>query len=128
MKMNHISFEENINAFWSLFDKVFDRENITMISFEDHHGLMCGEISSVIKDEFDEPLESTLEIILEDYEELYKFMVCLIVGDVSYSTDYYTQSKVLSKKLGDSLWRVVRKQLYNNSRKSREERENANKD
>lgn len=111
--MNYINFEENTNAFWGLFDKVFNRENITGISFGEDHGLMCSEISSEVEDEYGEPLESTFRITLDD-DGWYRYMVSLTVGDVEYCIGYYVPSKILSEKLGNGLWRTVRKQLRKN--------------
>lgn len=109
--MNYINLEGNTDAFWCLFDKVFNRENITKISFprNEYADGKDAVISSVGKDEEGEPIKSTLKIGFDD--EVNGYVAFLTFGGVEYGVEYYIPSKVLSEKLGNDLWRTVRKQL-----------------
>ncbi len=107
--MNFINFG-NTETFWSLFDKVFNRENITGTRFwRNPAGETDAAITSIGEDDDEESIESTLEIGFD--EEKSSYVVFLIVGGVKYGVEYYIPSKVLSEKLGNDLWRTVRKQL-----------------
>lgn len=109
--MNYINLEGNTNTFWCLFDKVFNRENITKISFprNEYAGGKDAVISSDGEDEDGESIESTLKIGFDD--EVNGYVAFLAFGGVEYNTHRYIPSKVLSEKLGNDLWRTVRKQL-----------------